>query len=107
MAIQKHQIPLLKQLRSCKNITKRRALLERGGTAIQAILREIAYNLLKGNLKLTKKQLSNLKKHKKAVRVVASKKPSIKRRIKLEQRGGFLSALLTPVLTALAGSILG
>lgn len=107
MAIQAHHLPVLKKLKACRNLAKRKALLDRGGATVQRLLREIAYNLLKGNVKLTKRQLSNLRKHKKAVRTLASKKPSLQKRIKLEQKGGFLTALLSPVLAALAGSILG
>ena len=106
MALRAQHVPFLKKLKVCRNLTKRKRLLANGGRTLQKILREIAFNVLKGNIKLTKRQLSNLKRHKKAVRLLASKTPSVKRRLKVEQKGGFLSALIAPVLTALASSVL-
>lgn len=81
-------------------------MLEKGGPVLQKLLREIAHNILKGNLRLTKKQHTNLRKHRAAVRLLAAKKPSTKSRLKAAQRGGFLPALIAPILAALAGSIL-
>jgi hypothetical protein len=70
-------------------------------------LSEIAYNTLRGNLKLTPLQLKKLKKHRVQVRKLAQKSLSaIRKRKLLHQQGGFLPFLLTPFLSAL-GSIAG
>ena len=66
-------------------------------------LREIAYNVLKGKLPLTSKQLARLKKHKKCVRLVANKNTSDQTRVKIAQKGGFIGALITPLLAGLVG----
>ena len=66
-------------------------------------LREIAYNVLKGKLPLTSKQLARLKKHKKCVRLIANKNTTDQTRVKLAQKGGFIGALISPLLAGLVG----
>ena len=66
-------------------------------------LREIAHNVKEGKLPLTAKQLSNLKKHKTSVRLLANKKASDKTRFKVAQKGGFIASLLAPLLAGLIG----
>ena len=66
-------------------------------------LREIAFNVLKGKLPLTAKQLARLKKHKTCVRLVANKNTNDQTRIKIAQKGGFIGALIAPLLAGLVG----
>jgi len=63
---------------------------------------ECACNILKGNVSLTKTQKRKLARHKEAVRSVASKNISTLKKKKIIQKGGFLSALLGPLI----GSVL-
>ena len=95
----------LKAICSCKNRTDRKRLLAIGGPKLQKALREIAYNVLKGKVPLTAPQLKKLKSHKTGIRALAAKKTSLKKRLITQQRGGILSALLLPVLSSLAGSV--
>ena len=67
------------------------------------VLREIAYNVLKGKLPLTSKQLARLKKHKKCVRLVANKNTADRTRVKVAQKGGFIGVLIAPLLVGLVG----
>lgn len=106
MAIGEQQARFLKQLKRCGSVTKRNKLLVEGGRTLQKALREIAFNLLKGNVRLTKTQLARLKRHREAVRLLAWKKTPLKTRLRVEQRGGFLPALITPILASLAGSVI-
>ena len=99
-------LSLLKKLRKCKP-SHRKILIRDGGKSLQLCLRECAVNLLKGNIHLTKQQLNKLKKYKKQIREISKKKTSNKRRVKIEQTGGFLPALIAPVLGAVLGSITG
>ena len=62
---------------------------------------ECCCNVLKGNVALTSKQKSKLLKHKTALRSVAKKNTSLKRKKVLIQKGGFLSALIGPYLVLL------
>ena len=98
-------LSLLKKLKKCKPY-QRKALLRNGGKSLQLCLRECAVNLLKGNLHLTKSQVTKLKKYKKQIRDLSKKKTSQKRRLQIEQKGGFLPALLAPVLGAVLGAII-
>ena len=67
---------------------------------------ECAGNILKNNVPLKPKQFDCLKRQKKNVRALAKKNTSLKeKRCIVRQRGGFLSTLILPVITAL-GSIM-
>ena len=73
---------------------------------MQRALREIAFNVLRGAVKLSKQQLKRLFKHKEEVRALAKKNTSGKRREKIIQKGGFLGSLLIPILGTLASTVL-
>lgn len=71
---------------------------------------ECALNILKGNVRLTPPQKSKLTRHKHSLRQLASGKLKIGKKKKILQKGGFLSALLAPlipVVGGLLGSIVG
>ena len=61
-------------------------------------LSECALNVLKGNVNLTPSQKASLIKHKQKLRKIADKKVSLKSKHKIVQTGGFVSALLAPLL---------
>ena len=106
MTIKPQHIPVLKQLKNCKTLTRRKKLLLAGGKEIQRVLREIAYNILRGAVKLSKSQKKRLRKHQGAVRTIALKKTPLRKRLSLEQRGGFLTALLAPLLAGVTSAVL-
>ena len=62
---------------------------------------ECAKNILRGNIKLSRSQLSKLKKHKSAIRNITLKKTPLYTKRKLLQRGGFISALIGPAISLL------
>ena len=64
---------------------------------------ECCHNLLKGNISLSKKEISRLKKYKKPIRDVAKKSISLLQKRKFLQKGGFLATLLFTVVLAIAG----
>ncbi len=66
---------------------------------------ECALNVLQGNVHLLPTVKNTLKKYKQRLRDLADKKISLrkKRQVLLRQRGGWISALIAPVLTSLAG----
>lgn len=66
---------------------------------------ECALNVLKGNVPLTKAQLTKLRREKQNLRQLTLKKVSLKKKKKILQKGGFIGALLRPVLSLLAGLI--
>jgi len=67
---------------------------------------ECSKNVLKGHIPLKSTQLRKLRREKKNLRALALKKTSLKKKRTILQRGGFLGALLPPVLTVLS-SLLG
>lgn len=66
-------------------------------------LSECCLNVLKGHVRLTPRQKRRLTKYKQNLRLLAQKKTSTKRRKQLLQKGGFIGALLKPVLGVLGG----
>lgn len=103
MAIRK-QLPLLKKLCKCNKKAKKQLLLE-GGKSLQLCLRECALNVIRGNVPLSKHQFKKLQKFKKYLRQLSQKKTSLKRRLHIEQRGGFLSSLLLPILGSVIAQV--
>ena len=83
----------------------RQRILKNCNKNLLCCLCECAKNVLKGNVPLTKPQKSKLSRFKKKLRNLASKKTRTVIKKKLIQSGGFLGALLTPVLSFL-GSLL-
>ena len=65
-------------------------------------------NVLKGNVPLTNPQMSKLRPRRHDLRALplSIKKTSLAKKRKIIQKGGFLSALLAPALSALAGLLL-
>jgi len=84
---------------------ERRTLLVKGGVPLQTCLRECALNVLKGNVSLSDKHFKKLKLCKNHLRELSHKKTSKKRRLQIEQKGGFLPLLLAPILGSLVGSL--
>ena len=82
-------------------------MLKTGGAELQRSVREIAHNLLKGKVNVSAGQLRRLKRHRAGVRHLAQRSTSGKKRVQIEQRGGFLGALIAPLISALAGGIGG
>lgn len=67
---------------------------------------ECAYNILRRKFKLTPAQLSKLRRYKKFVyKIVERNTPIDQRKKELEQSGGFLPALLAPILGAAFGAL--
>jgi hypothetical protein len=106
MPLKKHDERYLAQLKACRTLSRRKRLIADGGQKLQKILREIAHNLVKGNVNLTPKQLAGLKRHKREVRLLAVKRTPLKRRQRITQKGGFIGALLAPLLSGIAASVL-
>lgn len=100
MAIKKGQVPILKQLCKCNNHTRKK-ILKTGGKPLQLCLRECAVNTLKGNVNLSKHQFNKLRRYRKNLRDLSHKKTSLKKRLQIEQKGGFLASLLIPILGSL------
>lgn len=64
---------------------------------------ECVKNLLKGNVPLNSVQKKKLAAKRKILRKIALKKTSLRQKQKLIQSGGFLGALLGPIVSVLSG----
>ena len=75
--------------------------------ALQDVLCLCALNILKGRVPLTATQTRKLKRYKKTLIAIASKRCNRKRKqLYLSQSGGFMGAILAPILTSLAPPII-
>lgn len=107
MALTKEQLRYLKKVCVCRGKAKQLSLLKAGGPGLQKCLREISHNVLKGRVPLNKAQTRRLQRHGAGVRTLARKGSSTVQRLKVEQTGGFLSALIAPLLGGLVSTVLG
>ena len=64
---------------------------------------ECAKNIIKGTVPLTNSQMSKLRRRRNDIRALSVKKTSLRKKRKILQKGGLLSALLPPVLSLLGG----
>ena len=83
-----------------------KAIIESGDKDLILCLTEIALNVLKGNVPLNSLEKAKLCKHKTALRTLVKKKTSLKGKKEILQRGGFLGAVLGPLLSGLASAVL-
>ena len=100
----KEHIPLLRLL-AHSTPSQRRELLRRAAPGLIHCLCECALNILKGNIKLTTREKTFLKKYKTKLRHLTNRKVPLARKKKvLTQRGGganFLPTILKAVLSLL------
>jgi len=66
----------------------------------------VCQNVLKGNVPLTNAQMSKLRPRREDLHALSVKKTSLAKKRKIIQKGGFLSVLLAPALSVLAGLLL-
>lgn len=88
--------------------TERFALLKQVDLRLIKLICECAYNVLRGTVPLTAQQKNHLKSHVAQLRKLTRKGGKIEKKRQIIQRGGggFLPALLVPIVTTLLGKIL-
>jgi len=67
---------------------------------------ECAKNVIKGNVPLTIRQKERLRRSRNDLRALSVKKTTLRRKRRILQKGGFLGALLPPVLGVLSSLLL-
>ena len=80
-----------------------KAVVKNASPQLVKTLCECCHNVLKGNVPLTPVQKRRLRRHKANLRQLTKKKLSVKKRKQLLQTGGFIGALLGPVIGVLKG----
>ena len=99
-------IELLKILKSCKSRKDQNCILKLANKDLIQCLCDCAHNILQGNVKLSKQKKDLLKKYSSALRELAKKNGGIEKKRKfLIQKGGFLPALLGPIIGIASGLI--
>ena len=106
MSVQlKKKLNLLKVLKKAKPVD-RKSILESADNETIVCICECIDNLLHGNVKISHIQKKQLAKYARLLRTIADRKtPVKKKRQLLVQKGGFLPALLAPVLGVASGLI--
>lgn len=93
-------------LKDCKP-KLRKALVQNADNGLITAINEIIFNTLNGNNPIDKKTRIKLKKYKKPMRcLICPKKTISSKRKLLVQKGGFLPALITSLLTGVIGKLL-
>ena len=94
-------------LKEVKNKSKRLKALKEAKPDTVKLFSDCACNLLKGNLKVHKNKLAQLKKLKNGIRLLAKKSVSLKKKKRvLLQRGGAIASLLIPIITTIASLLI-
>ena len=93
-------------LSKAKKATRRRRLVELADPEEIHAISECILNVLSGNVHLKPQEKRKLKRHREALRHIARKRNSAKSKKKvLQQKGGFLSAVLPLALSALTSVV--
>lgn len=98
-------MPALRRIHRLGDKAKRKVIRDCDRRLLECFC-ECSKNILKGNVPLKQAQLRRLRREKNNLRALALKKTSLKKKRKILQKGGFIGALLTPVLSIL-GSLIG
>lgn len=96
----------LKYLHSCNKKEQKNWLKKHTGKDFILCICECAKNILKGKVPLSTKHKKRLYFKRNALRRLTLKKTSLKKKAKIIQSGGFLGALLGPIVSVL-GSLFG
>jgi len=100
-------IAYLKLLKKSTKPSERRFIIESADNTLIRCICECILNILNGNVKLNKTNLANLKQYAQLLCQLVDKKTTIKaKKNLLIQKGGFLPALLAPVI-GVATSLIG
>jgi hypothetical protein len=103
-----HNFPQLKQLKKV-SAKKRNQILSKAQPDLINTLCDCCLNIINGNLKINPTQKKKLLKFAPVIRSLAKKRKSVQKRKEeiISQTGGFLPALLAPVLSIAASTLLG
>jgi len=97
-------LPALKRIRKMGERARREYVRKCDKMFVDCVS-ECAKNVIKGNVPLSGRQMSVLRRKRNDLRALSKRKTSQRAKRKILQKGGFLSALLPPVLSVL-GSLL-
>ena len=93
----------LNQLRRFTNKQKQKWLKKNSNKEFVHCICECAQNILNGKVPLSTKQKKELRRQKTGLRNLVKRSLSIKKKQKILQKGGFLGAILGPIVSVLGG----
>ncbi len=99
-------LPLFKVLMNAKPCVVRGVIKEADKDIVDS-LSECCLNVLSGRVQLSSDQKKKLNRHKGVLRALARRGVSLRKRKVLLQKGGFLGALLKPIIGVLGNLLLG
>jgi len=97
-------LPVLKRIRKMGDKARKEYVRKCDRKFVDCVS-ECAKNIIKGNVPLSDRQMTRLRRKRQDLRALSKKKTSVRAKRKILQKGGFLTALLPPVLGVL-GSLL-
>jgi len=98
-------LPVLKRIRRLGEKARREYVRKCDREFIECVS-ECAKNIIKGNVPLTDRQKATLRRKRYDLRSLSKTKTPLKTKRKILQSGGFLGAILPPVLSVLGGLLL-
>lgn len=101
----RQRVPTLRALATAGR-TAQRTMIDNADKELVLSLVQAARDIIKGKLQLTPSQLRCLRLHERSLGELVSTK-SLKTRKKILQKGGFLGALIGPLLRLATGAIFG
>jgi hypothetical protein len=97
----KRNAPLLRVLHKASPSVRKRILHTHCSADFVSCICECVKNILKGNVPLTPAQKEVLRRKKRTLHQLALKKTSKKKKQRIVQSGGFLGAILGPIVSVL------
>jgi len=98
----KKYAPLLRMLNKASPAVRKRLIKNACSSDFVKCVCECASNIIKGNVPLTTAQKGQLLRRKRLLKKLVLKKTSLKNKRKIVQSGGFLGALLGPIISVLS-----
>jgi hypothetical protein len=99
-------LPILKRINRLGE-KARRKLVQKCNRQLIDCFSECSKNVLKGNVPLKDSEVKKLRREKSNLKALSLKKTSLKKKRKILQKGGFIGALLPPVLSVLSSLLAG
>ena len=96
----KNYLPVLKRIRKLGEKAKQQYVRKCDKEFLDCAI-ECAKNIIKGNVPLTNSQKTTLRRKRNDLRALSVKKTSLRKKRRILQKGGFLTALLPPILSVL------
>ena len=101
----KKYLPVLKRINKLGDKAKR-DFVRKCDREFPECISECAKNVLNGNVPLNDRQKTKLRRSRNDLRALSVKKTSLRKKRRILQKGGFLTALLPPILGVLANLLL-